>query len=587
MAWTKRIAHFLASKTLAAGVLGFLLSLFATEILYIVPKGMELEVTGLLLVPIIILMVHIAGFLDELRNRWWKWRRIIKPIRIGVLSPYFESKKGKKCKLQFAPNSGWVDFLNQKNFEKKQLEVTEIYWSEISSKQAVVVNPFGEIYLEDDKRKLSTYRKIKDFIADGGIFCCTGGFPFYYFWNEIIGKEIDTTPKTRRTAQVGAVEDTRYFIDSLVTKDFGVDINGIPLKPTLTHSYQENADIEYFGNLSTTGGSDLIWEFRSLSQETLSVIPGLRVKHGNEEQYALAAIPYGKGYLVIAGMALKPAEVEFKKLAQGLITFTNEIARRKKTKWQSKCENFKDKLEAFKSEKEVSVADQKTPRIVGRLLLYTVLIFASLEGTRLLFSFITNFVQTHNMFWKFSVTSGLQFDFYGAIIPAITGIAFVLIYFVSFKTASKRFWACFLLVYSSALFFFQPQQRTGGLAIVGVPYYFSFIASLLATFVVFLVIKPSQKIRFKDIKLRVNLRNYAKSLLVAGSFGFLSVLLVDLTCFSIIGNMYVGALGLTDGILLTGIYALLTISFFAGILGLCLETKKLLGIVIRRHMSLN
>lgn len=345
MAWTKRIAHFLASKILAAGVLGFLLSLFATEILYVVPKGTELEVAGLLIVPIIIFMALAVGFPSELINRWWKWRRIIKPIRIGVLSPFFdESKKGKTCKLQFAPNSGWVDFLNQKNSEKKQLEVTEMYWSDISAKQSVVINPFGEIYLENDKRKLSTYLNIKDFIADGGIFCCTGGFPFYYFWNEIIGKEIDTTPNTRKTGKIGEVQDTRYFIDSLVSKDFGVDINGVPFKSTLTHSYQENADIEYFGDLSKTGGSDIIWEFRSLSRKTLSVIPGLRVKHGNEEQYALAAIPYGKGYLVVAGMALMPAEVEFKKLSEGLITFTFEIAKRNKSRWQSRYENFKDKL---------------------------------------------------------------------------------------------------------------------------------------------------------------------------------------------------------------------------------------------------
>jgi hypothetical protein len=348
MNWLRRTVQFLSSKTLAAGLLGFLLSLFATEILYAVPKGMELEVAEVLFISIFLLMIHFAGFLSELRKRWWGWRRITMPARIGVLGPYFDdSKKGSKCELQFPPNSGWIDYFSQIDPERKQFDVTEIDWTEIASKYFVIVNPFGEIYVEGDKRRLSTYEKIKDFIADGGIFCCTGGFPFYYYWDPIIEKPIDTTPRTR-TTQGGLIEDTRFFTDSLVTRDFGAIITNDPPKPKLVHSYQEESDVEFFGNLLRIGETDLIWEFRSLSEETRGLIPGLRVNHGKYVKVPLAAIPYGQGYLIIAGMALKPAGIEFKKLAEGLVSFTSTIAKRRKTDWQKKYEETKSKLKMLR-----------------------------------------------------------------------------------------------------------------------------------------------------------------------------------------------------------------------------------------------
>lgn len=303
---------------------------------------------GLLLIPIVILMIHVAGLIEELRDRMWKWRRILTPIKVGVLGPFIDdSKKGRECKMQFSPNDGWLDFFTESNSKEKQFDVQEINWSEISNKFLVLINPFGEIYLEDDKRNFATYERIKDFVANGGIFCCTGGFPFYYFWNPVIGREIDTTPKTR-IVTTKSIADPRFFNDSLVTQDFGAIIDNNPSKPTLNHSYQEVVDKEYFGDLSSVGGSDLVWEFRSLSEETINAVPGLRIKHGNETKYALAAIPYGKGFIIIAGMALKPAGVEFKKLAESIVSFSKLISTREKTSGQSRYEILSKKASILK-----------------------------------------------------------------------------------------------------------------------------------------------------------------------------------------------------------------------------------------------
>jgi hypothetical protein len=214
---------------------------------------------------------------------------------------------------------------------KKSFTANPIFWSEISSKYAAVINPFGEIYLEMDRRNFLTYEKIKEFVANGGIFCCTGGFPFYYHWDSTTGLPVNTTPGTRITSASG-IQDIRLFFDSLVTKDFGVIITNDPPAPTLVKAYQEKEpDIEFFGELCNVGGTDKVLEFRSLSDGSRGLIAGLRVKHNDEVKYPLGAISYGNGYLIIAGMAVK-TDVEFQKLGKGIVNFVMEIARRHKTK---------------------------------------------------------------------------------------------------------------------------------------------------------------------------------------------------------------------------------------------------------------
>lgn len=326
----KRIGHFLVSKTIAAGILGFILSLFGTEVLYTVPAGMEIHLAEALIAPIIILMLYILGLFDEARNRWWEWRRFQTPILVGVLHGYANIlKKGIECQPMYCSKEDWLSYFNRVTLEGKNLfDVHGIYWSDITSKYAVVINPFGEIYLETDSRNFVTYEKIKEFVADGGIFCCTGGFPFYYYWDSVTGLPMTTAPKTRITTTAG-IQDIVLFFDSLVTRDFGAIITNDPATPTLVKVYQEQEpDIRFFGELCSIGGTDRVSEFRSLSEGTRGLVAGLRVKHADEVKYPLAAISYGNGYLIIAGMEVK-TDVEFRKLSNGITNFVNEIAKRR------------------------------------------------------------------------------------------------------------------------------------------------------------------------------------------------------------------------------------------------------------------
>ena len=326
----RRVSLFLVSKIIAAAILGFLLSLFSSELLFAVPTGMELDFAKALLFPILILMIYILGFFGKARKWWWERKRFRIPIVVGVLKGYLDdSKKGIECKSVFS-NNDWLDYFKGITINgKKSFSVNEIFWSDISSKYAAIINPFSEIYLEIDRRNLLTYEKIKEFIADGGVFCCTGGFPFYYYWDSITGFPVDTTPKTRVTT-LTRLEDIRLFYDSLVTKDFGAIITNDPSTPTPIKVYQEQKpDIEFFGELCNIGGTNKVLEFRSLSDGSRGLIAGLRVKHNEEVKFPLAAISYGNGYLIIAGMDVK-TDVEFQKLNKGISNFVIEIASRHK-----------------------------------------------------------------------------------------------------------------------------------------------------------------------------------------------------------------------------------------------------------------
>lgn len=320
------------SKTVATAILGFLLSIFTTEMLFAVPQGMEVLFGEVLLIPIAMLLLYVLNVFHEAIELWWSWRRFRTPVKMGVLLGFVDDKeKGERCKPIFSNDGAWSNyFKNSSSKSGKSFDVDEIYWSKDFEKYAVLLNPFGEIYLEEDRRNFSTYERIKDFISEGGIFCCTGGFPFYYYWDPILNTPIETTPKTR-IADALSYKDIRLFFDSLVSKDFGAIILNFPDSPTPAPTYQVPDDTKFFGDLSEVGGTDKVLEFRSLSEGTRGLIPGLRIRHGKEDKFALAAISYGEGYLIIAGMDVR-TNVEFEKLAKAITNFTLEIANRHKPK---------------------------------------------------------------------------------------------------------------------------------------------------------------------------------------------------------------------------------------------------------------
>ena len=59
------LKNFNFSKAVATAIFGFLLSVFTTEILFAVPKGMEVIFGEILIVPILILLLYILDIFNE------------------------------------------------------------------------------------------------------------------------------------------------------------------------------------------------------------------------------------------------------------------------------------------------------------------------------------------------------------------------------------------------------------------------------------------------------------------------------------------------------------------------------------------
>jgi len=178
----RRLGAFLISKTVATAILGFLLSLFGREMLYAVPSGKELDVAVVLFLSILILMIYVLGLLDEAKRRWWEWRRFRTPIIIGVFKGYLDdSKKGLECRPMYSTKMCWLDcFEGVFSDGKKLFSAKEIFWSEISSKYAAIINPFGEIYLNKIEETSRHTRRSRDMWQTVGFFVARAGDPICY-----------------------------------------------------------------------------------------------------------------------------------------------------------------------------------------------------------------------------------------------------------------------------------------------------------------------------------------------------------------------------------------------------------------------
>lgn len=262
-------------------------------------------------------------FFDKYRiNRRWK-----NPIMVGVLNGWIDNlNKKKRCTITNYPFEEWKTELDNFSLNgRKKFNTNPICIKQLSNKYAIIINPFGEIHLDENRRTLYTlYNKIFKFIQEGGIYVCTGGIPFYYVWHEILGDKFDTTPLVIDVDQ-GRISQFRHFYTTIFTKEFGVKFNGLPSQIVTVNQNPE--DIQYFGNLINVGGSNQINDFRS-ALEKKYIIPALRANINDSEVYPLFVVPYDNGYLMVTGMSLQ-SNVEFLKLVNALSNFSDYLINNK------------------------------------------------------------------------------------------------------------------------------------------------------------------------------------------------------------------------------------------------------------------
>jgi hypothetical protein len=246
----------------------------------------------------------------ELCYRW----NSSQPIKIGVLNGYAtDPTQEKMCQpfLTFVDTSFWENYFGSQKSGRQKYDVQKILTSEISDEYALLINPFGEAYPEQNAKNRDTYQQIKSYIEDGGVFANTAGFAFFYSWDvntgqrNAISEERYLIPATTKAGKTIGWQEQFGFAGTFLYLDFRSyvtsDITGHSGFYETT-AFQTKDDISRFGKLTPA----TIKEFRAVRSETgknVELIPILRSKAPPpfNEVYPIAAMRYGKGLLVLSG----------------------------------------------------------------------------------------------------------------------------------------------------------------------------------------------------------------------------------------------------------------------------------------------
>ena len=273
-----------------------------------------IEVLSVIIAIVIIYYI----FYKSINDRIWKIK-----YRLKFRNPIIAIIKEEGCKLKatrYTP-SDWRDYFDDR------YDSEFISCKKILNRYSVVINPYGEVYPEEDLFVLKTFNRIMEFIKNGGIYVNVGGFAFYYGWDIITKREPIPIADVYQFYS-GEIKENRIIeIHPLQSIRGKTLTNGTilfeRLKITPTFSapqkyeiYQTETDKEFIGKLEDVGGTNIVEEFRCVREPVSRCQPLLRAKseiYG--EIYPLAAIPLGRGYVIIGGMNLDPENDPDRKLS--------------------------------------------------------------------------------------------------------------------------------------------------------------------------------------------------------------------------------------------------------------------------------
>jgi len=186
----------------------------------------------------------------------------------------------------------------RREFGSKKVEM--ITTSQISDAFSIIVNPFGDSFPEENLKLHTTFYRICEFIKEGGYFLCTG----CAFWAH-------QNPKVSEKQEwviLKTLEGVQSLKEGFLYKEFGIVVTGDTFaggkiqgqEPLEIQAYQKQEDEAYIGRLIEA--NTRIKRFRALTSESSNYIPLLREKE--DRSFPLAAVHYGEGYLLHAGMHL-------------------------------------------------------------------------------------------------------------------------------------------------------------------------------------------------------------------------------------------------------------------------------------------
>jgi len=212
-------------------------------------------------------------------------------VRVGVLHGTESWGECDWNKTRYGPDE-WVAWFEGRGFDVARMSVTELDESPQGSLDAIV-NPFGECYPEVDANEEQTLKKIVAYVEHGGIFVCTGGWPFFY-----------------ACSARGTNSDS-----SRLKRAFQVDVNNEQAWSDFEGITQPEGSKRKYGELAHKGGEFNVHVWRPVL-EAYGAVEKVLVATARDG-IVLGFMKSGKGGVVFAGMDMQGSQ-EFDKLSSFL-----------------------------------------------------------------------------------------------------------------------------------------------------------------------------------------------------------------------------------------------------------------------------
>jgi hypothetical protein len=188
----------------------------------------------------------------------------------------------------------------------------------------------------------------------------------------------------------------------------------------------------------------------------------------------------------------------------------------------------------------------------------------------------------HDFVYPVVVYEKITVDAYGALLPFALSILFVVLYFAYFKGSFLRMLGSFLFAFAaSAVSFKFAISDNGGVELKN---YLVILAILISIAVIFLIMFDENALKTRTLLSSVSSRigrNYVVALLVSFSVSAVSAFSMDLVFAPflnqepLVTSVNIGGGGLTDGVLLSGVFALVWTTFFISVLALLIEILRI------------
>ena len=290
-------------------------------VFYISVTGLEVSTF------LFIFNIQLSRFIWLFKHKYRLKKSIIAIIDEGDLEPE---------KSRFKPDYWEKLIKNGYRIEKISALIPE----KISMRYVAVINPYGECYPEKDMGERTTFKQIKKYVNEGGIFVSTCGCAFWYAWNKDVGK-ISTAAEvyglhglssptnqilifqTQQGAQQISVSAPIYDINiSDQTYDPNprqsltdtLTFNELRLltttgAPRLINIIQTDKEKQKYGDITKIANNGFIFEFRAIRKPSQNFKPIVRALIPNPADpdkpidiFPLAYVPYGDGKFLFAGM---------------------------------------------------------------------------------------------------------------------------------------------------------------------------------------------------------------------------------------------------------------------------------------------